>query len=198
MLCSMASAAPAIQSTDLFVEIEHEIVACKAVGKKVIQLLASDVSTLDDSPEKRAKLAGALLVTTAGEKWAVPHKNHYYQSTRLRAHKGALTTGTSTYSLEDLLENVDHAHVGLLAPPQGVGEADGSVGMTLTTGSHQYVMRLVPQQPLQFIEAVVLGSGEIDKQPLDETLIRLKSGRSCIRGSRRRSRRRARDQLWRE
>ena len=171
----MASAAPATQSTDLFAEIEHAIIACKAVGKKVIQLLASDVSTLDDTTEKRAKLAGALLVTKTGELWAVPHRNHYYQSTRLRAHKGALTTGTSTYSPEDLLENIDHAHVGLLAPPQGVGEADGSVGMTLTTGTHQYVMRLVPQQPLQFIEAVVLGSGMIDKQPLNETLERLKS-----------------------
>ena len=52
----MASCAT-VNLSDLFGELEQSVVACEATGAKIIKLLSSDVSTLDDSEPKRAKLA---------------------------------------------------------------------------------------------------------------------------------------------
>jgi len=72
----MSGSAGALVTTDKFADLEHAIIACKAAGTRLINLLEVDVSTLDDDDAKRAKLAGALLVTKAGQKLAVPHTSH--------------------------------------------------------------------------------------------------------------------------
>ena len=104
----MSGSAGALVTTDKFEELEHAIVACRAAGARVVKRLEVDVSTLDDDDTKRARLAGALLVTKAGQRIAVPHTNHYWRN-RLRAHPGAFVSGTTTFSPEELLDKVESA-----------------------------------------------------------------------------------------
>ena len=71
--------------------------ATKAKGKIIEKKLSVDVSTLDDTDEKRALLSGALLATHEGGLLSVPHEKAYHQG-RLRVHAGGRITGCARRS----------------------------------------------------------------------------------------------------
>ena len=131
-------ATPGAQAPDLLSTFDEHILSLVENGQAIINHLSHDVTLLDTDEATRSRLAGALLVLHDGRYLAVPHSRSYHRAA-LRTHAGALETGTTAMSSQELNAQVAVAYLDFLRPPKGGGS---STGRTFHDGTHSFTVRL--------------------------------------------------------
>ena len=140
--------------------LEAAVADLTAGGKR----LAADAvgereTTLFEDTEKRASLAGALLVTNDGGRLAVPH-SHPVHAGKLRVSKSAATVGCDVMTALDMSAQIAGAWLGLLSVPAGVAPPSAAyVPPTFGVAPNEFTVELVQEDGLS--QAVVVSAAGV-------------------------------------